>query len=969
MRFIYTSNTVHGEVSFMKVIARFGFFVLCATQFYPFGFAESGIITTMAGPPMTLNGATAISQGIEAPIAVASDGTGGFYVACSGQNQVYYVTADGKILLAAGSGIPGFSGDGGPAASAQLNRPEGVAVDAAGNLNIADTGNQRIRRVTVGGIIDTIAGNGTKGFDWNLSGQATSMKLNEPMGIAVDASGNLFIADSGNHCIRKVIPSGALSTIAGTGTAGFNEDESDASKNKAKNAQLTHPTGVAVDLNGNLVIADSGNNRIRKIASGIISTVAGNGNSGFSGDGGSATSAQLHLPNSVTVDMAGNLYISDSYNFRIRKVTPGGVISTIAGQGTAGFSGDGGLATSAQLYLPMGISLDASDNLYIADYVNRRIREVASDGLINTVAGIGTQGFSGDGGPATLAQLHLPTGVSSDGTGNLFIADSNNSRIRKVTPNGIINTVAGNGIAGFGGDGGPATSAQLNQPIGVTLDVAGNLFISDSANQRIRKVTPDGVISTVAGKGTPGFSGDGGAAIVAQLNQPGGIAVDSIGNLFIADVVNNRIREVTPDGVIHTVAGMGGAAFGGDGGRATFALLHSPAGVAIDTKGNIVIADSGNNRIREVTTDGVIRTVAGIGAAGFNGDGGPAIAAAMNWPTAIAVDSTGNLFISDHNNRIRKVTSDGIITTIAGIGTAGFSGDEGWAISAQLNLPMGIAVDAAGNLFIADYDNNRIREVISDNSSVNYFPQVAIGSSYSTYFTVTNTSSTAASGMLILKDPQGNPLSAKGTLTDALGKIQVSSLGYTFPFMIPAGGKCYLSLEGLDPMDAAKAGWGQLITTMGSLAVVASYEYAANSTMRTTTDILPSQLLQDATIAVDNDSSQGKQVAYAIANPGSQSISIDLALVDQDGTVIIDTMNVTLDPGQQIATYLCKDLTAANFRGSLVLRSQRGASFVAVAMLDTQGSLLEIPMVPGNTDHLLVTKPSDRIQHRTFLHN
>jgi sugar lactone lactonase YvrE len=344
----------------------------------------------------------------------------------------------------------------------------------------------------------------------------------------------------------------------------------------------------------------------------------------------------------------------------------------------------------------------------------------AQSGIITTAAGDGTNAYSGDGGPAASAQIYHPEGVAVDSAGNFFIADYGNSRIRMVTSEGVISTVAGNGTKGFSGDNGPAASAQINGPMGVTIDAAGSLFIADYGNSRIRMVTPAGVIGTVAGNGTKGSSGDGGPATSAQLMGPTGVALDSAGNLFIADYGDNRIRMVTPGGVISTVAGNGTTGFSGDGGPATSAQLYHPEGVAVDSAGNLLIADSSNNRIRMVNSAGVISTVAGNGYGGFGGDGTSATSAQLNGPTGVAVDSKGNLLIADYNNhRIRMVTSAGVISTVAGNGTKGYDGDEGSATSAQLNGPIGVAVDSAGNLFIADYYNNRIRKVVDSNISTN----------------------------------------------------------------------------------------------------------------------------------------------------------------------------------------------------------------------------------------------------------
>jgi len=332
-----------------------------------------------------------------------------------------------------------------------------------------------------------------------------------------------------------------------------------------------------------------------------ITTFAGNHTAGSTGDGGVATSAELYSPIAVALDPSGNLYIADSLNNKVRKVAPTGKISTLAGNGTQGYTGDGGVATSAELNTPYGLAVDASDNLYIADLVNHVIRKVTAGGTISTFAGNTTLGFAGDGGPATGAWLDQPFGLAIDSAGDVYISDSANNRVRRVTPDGTINTFAGNGSAGYSGDGGPALSASLNAPCGIALDSSGNLYIADSSNDRIRKVAPNGTITTVAGNGTAGFSGDGGLATSAQLNRPFGVAVDAGGDLFIVDYLNSRIRQVTASGVINTVAGHTGFGYSGDGSAATSALMNFPSGLALDPSGLVYIADADNNVIRLLT--------------------------------------------------------------------------------------------------------------------------------------------------------------------------------------------------------------------------------------------------------------------------------------------------------------------------------------------------------------------------------
>jgi type IX secretion system substrate protein/NHL repeat-containing protein len=333
----------------------------------------------------------------------------------------------------------------------------------------------------------------------------------------------------------------------------------------------------------------------------IITTVAGNGTQGFSGDGGQATAGEINRPYSVTFDAIGNLYIADNYNNRIRKVNTAGIISTFAGNGTAGYSGDGGQATAAEIENAAGVAFDVIGNVYIADAGNNCIRKVNTVGIISTIAGNGISGFSGDGGQATAAELSLPTAVVIDSHGNLYIADDYNQRIRMVNTVGIINTFAGNGTNSFGGDGGQATAAELFYPIGLALDATGNLYIADSQNSRIRKVTTTNIISTIAGNGTQGYSGDGGYATAAELKYPNGVALDVAGNIYIADDVNNRIRRVTTAGIINTIAGNGTAGFSGDCGNAAAAELNDPNIVIVDASGILYIADYANNRIRMIS--------------------------------------------------------------------------------------------------------------------------------------------------------------------------------------------------------------------------------------------------------------------------------------------------------------------------------------------------------------------------------
>lgn len=327
--------------------------------------------------------------------------------------------------------------------------------------------------------------------------------------------------------------------FAGTGTVGFSGDGG-----PAISAQLNAPYRTALDASGSLIISDFLNHRIRKVnSSGIITTIAGS-TQGYSGDGGSATLAQFNAPSGVAIDLSGNIYVTDYGNNVVRMINTSGIISTIVGNGTAGFSGDGGNATLATLTNPYGITIDATGNLYIADTYNSRIRKITPSGTITTIAGTNSVGFSGDGGLGVNASLNLPQEVAVDLSGNIYIADSQNHRIRKINTSGVISTIAGNGVNGFSGDGSPATSAQLDTPVGVSIDGSGNIYIADLVNQRIRKINSLGIISTIAGNGTIGNSGDGGAANLCQFSYPSGVTTDGLGNLFICDASNDRVREI-----------------------------------------------------------------------------------------------------------------------------------------------------------------------------------------------------------------------------------------------------------------------------------------------------------------------------------------------------------------------------------------------------------------------------------------
>ncbi|HXP08168.1 MAG TPA: Ig-like domain repeat protein [Acidobacteriaceae bacterium] len=497
----------------------------------------------------------------------------------------------------AGDGTAGYTGDGGPATSATFDAPIGIAIDTAGSLYVSDFHNDVIRKLSIlnSYFPTTIVASSSAVQNVYLQTTAaetiTSITAPQSLGGKQEYSIGTITGCTINGTTSN--PEGTICIIPITFTPAYPGQ-------RRVPLQVVTSTG-----NINFGLTGIGRGPLAALTPGIITTVAGNGTGGYTGDGGPATSAELNTVFRQAIDSAGNIYFAEYNDNRIRKIAAGtGIITTVAGNGTAGFSGDGGPATSAKIYGPQGVFVDSAGNLYIADFNNSRIRKVnAATGVITTVAGNGSGVYSGDGGPATSAGLVNAGEVIVDSAGNLYITDYLGCRIRKVAAGtGIITTVAGNGTVGYSGDGGAATSAEFHYPGGAGIDSAGNLYITDQYNNRVRKVSAStGIITTVAGNGTQGYSGDGGLATSAELYYPGTIAIDSADNVYFSDQFNNRVRKIdAKTQVITTLAGTGPAGFTGDGGAATRAELGGALGIALDSAGNLYIADYGNNRIRKV---------------------------------------------------------------------------------------------------------------------------------------------------------------------------------------------------------------------------------------------------------------------------------------------------------------------------------------------------------------------------------
>jgi uncharacterized protein (TIGR03437 family) len=661
--------------------------------------ADTGVITTIAGGAAGYggDGGPAANALLRSPQGIFFDKDGNLYFADSGNFRIRKIAAGtGVITTVAGTGASGTVGDGGPATSATIGTVFGVALDANNNLYLSDVSNNRIRRVAAAdNIITTIAGGGGSGFTPDGSA-AIGARFALARHIGIDQQGALYIAEANNFRIRKLVNGVANDTTPPT--IAISEPTS-GSTYTAMNAAL-ELRGVAAD-NGGVAVVRWSNDR------------------GGSGSAFGVTSWSIPIValqpglNNLTItawDVSGN---ASSAQLAVTYTAPQ-VVVTIAGTGVIGDRGDNGPGIAADLFQPRGVAVDSKGNIYVADTQNRRVRRVSPTGVITAFAGTGLIGSSGDGGPAVEATFNFPNVVVVDKNDNVYISDQLTSRIRKVTPDGKISAIAGTGegevvgfVGGFSGDGGPATQARLNGQVGLALDNNGNLFVADRLNHRIRRIDAiTGVITTVVGNGSIGAGGDGGPATQAELNAPTGVAVDGAGNLYITDIGNQRIRRVSAaDGKISTIAGTGVAGFSGDGGPATSALINLayPATLALDAAGDLYFADRNNHRIRKITLGaGVITTVAGTGVAGFNGDGTAPAATALSFPTSVAFDSTGAMIIADSgNNRVRRVVAASALRTVAAVSGASFApqGDlASDAIAAAFGNNLASAAQSANSL-------------------------------------------------------------------------------------------------------------------------------------------------------------------------------------------------------------------------------------------------------------------------------
>ncbi|MGP8199247.1 MAG: hypothetical protein ACLQU4_07080 [Limisphaerales bacterium] len=626
------------------------------------------------------------------------------------------------LVVSTVAGLANFGSADGIGSAAKFLLPTSVAVDGAGNVYVADADNDTIRKVTSAGVVTTLAGTAQTPGTNDSPGSAALFY--HPLGVAVDNAGNVYVADSYNHTIREITSSGVVSTIAGQpGIPG-------SSGGSARGgAQFRYPYGVAVDGWSNIFVADTGNSLIREITNGNVMTIGGSASPAFS------------YPYGVATDSAGNVYVADTFNFLIRRITPLGVVSTMGGSASPGFS------------YPTGVAVDSATNVYVADYDNQIIRVITPGGVVSTLAG--ELGLYGDGdGVYPQAAFHFPWGVAVDSATNVYVGDSGNGNIRKITrPSDVLSTLAGpdesQGVEGPVDS--PAVIPRFNQPNGVAVDGASNLYVADTANNCIREVTPTGLVSTLAGSVNGVGGTNNGLNNNAEFYYPSGLCVDAATNIYVADYYNSTVRKIAPTNnggwVTATIAGQAGVYTFVNSTNGANATFDGPYAVALDGATNLYVTDLGNMAVRKLTPSGTNWAVTTYASGQFNNPRGIAVDSSTNVyvvdssnnlvyriapggaatpfatsgdglynsPKGVAVDSAGNVYVANTGaNTILGIPRGGGLTTnIAGAN--GLTGSaDGLGAAAQFDSPIGLAVDAASNVYVADSLNNTIRKGTPD---------------------------------------------------------------------------------------------------------------------------------------------------------------------------------------------------------------------------------------------------------------
>jgi hypothetical protein len=769
---------------------------------------SSYTFTTFAGVAGTVVSSadgTGTAAQFSAPRGVAVDGAGNVYVADSTNHAIRKIDSAGVVTTLAGTA--GSNGNqNGTGAEARFNEPFAVAVDSAGNVFVADTSNNAIRKITPAGVVTTLAGGNGAG---TTDGTGTAAKFHEPRGIAIDSAGTLYVADYENHMVRKVTSEGVVTTLAG------GPDISGYVDGQGTTARFTSLQGIAVDSSGNVYVTEGFNRDVRKISStGLVTTLA-------SGTG------KFGEPRGIAVDASGNLYVGDYASHVIRKVTSSGTVTVHAGTAPTPGTTDGTTAT-ALFYGPSGVAIDSSNNLYVADTLNNTVRKISSSGTVTTFAGLAGRTSSVDGS-ATAARFEDPYAIAVDGSGNLYVADATDNSIRKITSAGAVSTLAGLG-GSFGSTDDTGTAARFKGPLGIAADSAGNVYVADTGNATVRKITAAGVVSTLAGSaGQTGSLDASGAA--ARFMSPYGITVDSSGTVYVVESTA-AVRKITAAGVVTTLAGTSGANGYTDatGAAARFSV---PFDIAADGSGNLYVSDHGNHVVRKITSAGVVTTLAGSGSPGKVDATGAA--ASFTFPSGLAADSAGSVYLADTDNQvIRKITADGVVTTIGGTGSLGSA--DGVGTAASFYNPKDVAVDASGNLYVVDRGNHTIRKgtlAASPTTQTITFgtaPSITVGttgtvtatatSGLAVTFTSTTASTCSVSGStvtgitagtcIIAADQAGNssyaaaaPVTQQITIGAAAASqshaltVTMAGSGYGDISSSPSGISCYVPMPGV----------------------------------------------------------------------------------------------------------------------------------------------------------------------------
>ncbi len=923
--------------------------VYIATGCTIFRVDSSGRLTRLAGGLWCTSGVTEGGSALDARFystaGVAVDNAGNVYIAATQANKIYKVS-NGIITRFAG-GSYGYSGDNGPALNATFKGPQGLALDSAGNLYVADAGNNVIRKIS-DGAITTIAGNGQKGSSGD-GGPATSASLNLApnssalAGVAVDSAGAVYIADYGNNSIRKV--SGGNITKIGSAYS---------------------PMGVAVDSAGNVYFPDYILGRIYKLTNGATTTFAGGGGQGSVSFSGPATSALLPGIKAVAVDPAGNVYIGDAPNSAVRKVSQGS-ISTIAGNGFGDHSGDNGPASTAQLSSVSDVAVDKDGSVYVAEYGSHMVRKI-TNGVITTIAGNGYEpwwegNFGGDNGPATSAMLSRPSGLAFDAAGNFYISDTANCRIRKVAK-GIITTIAGNGKSEYSGDGGPATSAGLMVPKKLAVDAAGNLYIADQG--RVRKVTPAGVISTFVGDGTYGYSGDGGPASAAKLNTPAGLAVDAAGNLYIADRDNYRIRKVTPAGVISTFAGAGTRGYSGgslgEGGPAVSFQFQGPSSVAVDSAGNLFVVDLSGvykisngiiNRIGAITANYPDNKPSGIAVnsagAVYAGEAlTMAYGVAVLYPVWLSSQATqlnsaggpGTVLVSTPGGSTWTASTDASWITITG----GFSGSGSGSVTYMLQANTGAA--RSGSITVAGQTFRITQEgATAGLNLIGSMAHLASAGGWDTSLRVVNLGATGAQVQLNFRADDGSAQSfrvASPPMQSSPSTAIASAFATAVDQTIPAGGMLEVDTSGAAGQPVA-SGWSQLLTG-GSVDGFAVFDYRPTGQEA----VVPLETRNAASYLLAFDNTGSIATGLAIANLAASAANVGVVIRNDAGAQIgTGTINI---PAKGHTSFMLTDAasgfpaTAAK-RGTVEFVTPQGGRISALGLRASGAAITTLPVL------------------------